>query len=87
MIADITDGTSNTFMIVEAAEAVPWTKPQDLDYDPAKPLPKLGGLFGDGFNAALCDGSVRFVSRAVKPEHLHLLIQRNDGNPIPPEAW
>jgi hypothetical protein len=81
--ADFPDGTSNTIMVVEAAKGVPWTKPEDLDYDPAKPLPKLGGLFPGGFNAALCDGSVRFISNAVTPKTLHLLIQRNDGQPLP----
>ena len=33
---------------VEAAKAVPWTKPEDVPYDPKGPLPKLGGLFKDG---------------------------------------
>src|SRR5262249_8443136 len=42
--ADFRDGTSNTFLVVEAGEAVPWTKPQDARYD-GKALPKLGGLF------------------------------------------
>jgi prepilin-type processing-associated H-X9-DG protein len=82
-ISDITDGTSNTIMVVEAANPVPWTKPDDLPYDPAAPLPKLGGLFEGGYNAAFCDGSVRFLSNKVKPQTLHLLIQRNDGQVIP----
>jgi len=30
------------------------------------------------------DGSVRSISGSIKPETLKLLIQRNDGNPIPP---
>jgi hypothetical protein len=81
--AEFPDGTSNTLMIVEAAKAVPWTKPEDLPYDPDKPLPKLGGLFPGGFNAGMCDGAVRFVSATVKPATLHLVIQRNDGQPIP----
>ena len=38
----IPDGTANTILVVEAAEAVPWTKPEDLEYDPNGPLPKLG---------------------------------------------
>jgi uncharacterized protein DUF1559 len=81
--ADFPDGTSNTIMIVEAAEGVPWTKPEDVPYDPAKPLPKFGGTFAGGFHAVLCDGSVHFLRKTIKPTTLHLLIQRNDGWLIP----
>jgi hypothetical protein len=62
MPADFMDGTSNTFLIVEAGEPVPWTKPQELAYSSRLPLPKLGGLLPDGFHAALADGSVVFVT-------------------------
>ncbi len=82
-LQEILDGTSNTILIVEAAEAVPWTKPADLPYDPDKPLPRLGGLHPGGFNAAFCDGSVHFLKTTLKPRTLHLLIQCNDGNVIP----
>ncbi len=35
-IANITDGTSNTIMISESSESVPWTKPDaELKFDPA----------------------------------------------------
>ncbi len=73
------DGASNTIMAVEAGEPVPWTKPDDLPYDPKKPLPKLGGLFADGFNILMADGSVRFVKTGVKEEVLRRAITRNDG--------
>ncbi len=56
---DITDATNTTFLFVEAAKAVPWTCPDDLEYDPAKPFPAMGGRFGKNFLAAFCDGSVR----------------------------
>jgi Protein of unknown function (DUF1559) len=63
-----------TLMIVEAAEAVPWTKPEDLPYDDEKPLPRLGGPFEDGSYATFGDGSVRFLSREHSRETLHALI-------------
>jgi hypothetical protein len=81
--ADFPDGLSNTIMFAEAAKGVPWSKPEELEYDPDKPLPKLGGLFEDGYHAAFCDGSVRYLRKTIKPTTLHLLIQRNDGQPIP----
>jgi hypothetical protein len=66
-------------MIVEAARAVPWTKPEDLPYDEKKPLPKLGGIFGGGFHAALCDGSVRFWAKPPSETTLRNAITRDDG--------
>jgi hypothetical protein len=33
---------TDTFLIVEAEEAVPWAKPGDLVYDPDGPLPRFG---------------------------------------------
>ena len=64
-IAQITDGTSNTIMVVEAKRDIPWTKPEDIPYDAAKPLPELGGYFPDGFDAAFADGSVRFLKSSI----------------------
>src|SRR5262249_53007604 len=43
--ADFLDGTSNTFLVAEAAESVPWSKPEELSVDSKKPLPKLGHQF------------------------------------------
>jgi uncharacterized protein (TIGR03067 family) len=79
---DFPDGLSNTLLLVEAGEAVPWTKPEDVPFDPKKDLPKLGGLFPDGFHVAMGDGTVRWVSRGFDPGTLRLAIIRNDGQPI-----
>lgn len=64
-INQITDGTSNTILVVEAANSVTWTQPVDLSYAPSQPLPKLGGTFKDGFFAGFADGSTRFISSRV----------------------
>ena len=79
----ITDGLSNTIMTVEAEEPVLWTKPEDLPFDPKKDLPRLLSINGRT-TVGFCDGSVRSISSGIKPETLKLLIQRNDGTPIPP---
>jgi uncharacterized protein (TIGR03067 family) len=66
--ASFPDGTSKTFLLVEAGEAVPWTAPRDLKYDAKKPIPKLGGLLPDGFHAAMADGSIRFFKKGKLSE-------------------
>ena len=84
-LVDIPDGTSNTIMIVEAADPVPWTKPEDIVFDPDKPLPKLGGEFPDIINAAFCDGSVHTIDKKkIDDKLLRLLIMRNTGQPKSP---
>ena len=53
------------------------------DYIAGKLVPRVGGVFKDGFNAAFGDGSVRFIKKSIKEDVLRLLVQRNDGQPIP----
>jgi hypothetical protein len=82
-IIDFTDGTSNTILLIEAGDAVPWTKPADLVYDSKKPLPKLGGLFPDVIHVGVADGSVRTAKRRFNETVMRLMITRNDGQPLP----
>src|SRR5262249_52675300 len=85
-IMRITDGISNTIHVVEAGDPVPWTKPDDISFDPrgAAPLPKLGAIRPDGFYALLCDGAVRFIDRAKTSERtIRLAIDPNDGQGMP----
>jgi hypothetical protein len=79
--ADFSDGVSNTIGIVEAATAVPWTKPEDLPYDSNKPLPKFGAPLGGDFHAAFVDGSVRLMSKKADETNLRIIITRAGGEP------
>lgn len=90
------DGTSYTILVVEAAEPVPWTKPEELIYDADKPLPPLGGLFkrdfrpfsseyrSKKFSALFVDGHVQPLPPA-EGQHEALvrrLITWNDGEAV-----
>jgi hypothetical protein len=79
--ADVTDGTSNTILVVEAKHAVPWTKPEDLTFDPgvAASLYGAGSLHPGGFSAAMGDGSVRFIKDTIDVKKFRSLITRNQG--------
>jgi hypothetical protein len=82
--ATFLDGTSNTILMVEADESVPWAKPADIPYDQSKPLPKLGGLYSDDtFLVLLADGSRKTINRkTISDTTLRNAINPADGNPL-----
>ena len=84
-IAEILDGTSNTIVVVEAKEAVPWTKPaSDLPFDDdqkvrrrsRRMLDAWAGTSSGGFNALFCDGAVRFIRSTIALPVFRALITR-----------
>ena len=83
---DVTDLRSQTLMVVEGAQSVPWSAPVDLvfDSDVEQPLPKLGGQFQDGIHVAFADGGVVFLSKPIQPSLLRSLITRNAADTIDP---
>jgi hypothetical protein len=79
------DGTSNTILVVTAENGVPWTKPEDLVYDPKGPLPAFSKRFSGGFVVALADGSVRTIPSRISEKTLRDAITVNDGNVLGPD--
>jgi hypothetical protein len=99
-LADFPDGLANTVLVVESAEAVPWTKPGDLAYAPDQLLPQLGLGFTKpvkllsyelrrkpGFNAVFADGTVRFLDADTDEATRRAIITRNGGEPVNASKW
>jgi Protein of unknown function (DUF1559) len=86
--ATMKDGTSNTILVVEAGEPVEWTKPDDLDASPGKPLPPLGGhrVKPNKFQALMADGSVKLLDLNTSEATLRALVTHSGGEPLPP-GW
>ncbi|MFO0950294.1 MAG: protein kinase [Isosphaeraceae bacterium] len=78
------DGAGQTLLIVEAGEPVPWTKPDELVYNPDGPLPKLGGLgYKQGVETIFVDGGVHVLPRDLSTTVLRKLITRAGGDVLP----
>ena len=85
-IQDVTDGMSNTIMLVEVpdAAAVPWTKPDDFVPGLDNPLRGLAGSWPGGFLAAFADCSVRMISYGTSSTTLKALFTRDGGEVVGP---
>jgi hypothetical protein len=83
-VAAFSDGTSTTWLAAEADQPVPWTKPEDLAYDPKGPLPRLGTRSG-GYTAAFADGAVRQLRLDTPEATLRAYITRDGGEPVDPD--
>lgn len=85
-VASISDGMSNTILVVEAAEPVTWTKPDELVYDNDKPVPAmLRDSFGQ-CHVLMGDGAVRTLRKSTKEATVRALITAR-ANDIPGDDW
>jgi prepilin-type processing-associated H-X9-DG protein len=86
-IPDITDGTSNTLLVVESDSPARWSEPNALDFTEGQPISGLGSKHPGGFNALMADGSVRFLKSSVAPQVLNALATRNRGEVVSADAY
>ena len=79
-IKEITDGTSNTLMIVETTpeNSVPWTRPDDLRVADDTPLNDIAGA-GNAFRACMCDGSAHSFPDGVPDDILKAMLSIDGG--------
>jgi uncharacterized protein (TIGR03067 family) len=79
-VMHVSDGTANTFLMAEAGESVPWTKPQDIHFrrELKKPVAgmcsNLGGLFNGDFHVVMVDGTIHYIKKEVPAEKLRPFI-------------
>jgi hypothetical protein len=89
-LKDMTDGTSNTLVFVDASDerAVVWTKPDDWEVGPDLKMVPAGVLSAHGrgerrgTNCAFGDGAVRFLRETIKPATLRALLTYAGGEVI-----
>jgi hypothetical protein len=83
-IVDITDGTSNTILLVDVddADAVIWTKPHDLKLDPKNPAKGLSTRHDDRYMLLLADGSVEFIEKKIDKEALNAFFTKAGGEVV-----
>jgi hypothetical protein len=81
------DGNASTLALVEATDAVPWTKPADLVYEAGKPLPKIGGLYKDRVNLMMFDLRPMTVRLPISDNDLKAIITRAGGEPLGASFW
>jgi hypothetical protein len=82
---DFKDGTSNTLLVVEAAQPVTWTEPRDLTYDTRQDPRRLVGRRGDKFQAVMADGRALLVPKSVSEASLRAAILPADGKTPGPD--
>jgi hypothetical protein len=74
---DITDGSSNTILVMQASadRTVIWTKPEDLEFDVANPLQCLATIPVDtGLTAGMADRAVRWLPHGTLADQFKALV-------------
>ena len=81
-ISDITDGLSNTVVVVEVKNSgINWAEPRDLTIGQPMSLP--AGNHPGGNNVLFGDGSVRFMSKSTGTTVIRSMATKDGGESVP----
>ena len=84
--AEVTDGSSNTLLVVDANwdHAVVWTKPDDFDPTEHQDIrAALSGTWNEELIlAGRADGSITYLDGSDDDESIRQMMHKNDGKPI-----
>lgn len=85
-LSAVRDGSSSTLMIVQAGRdrAVPWTAPQDTDFDRFNPLTCLGTPPASGWPVVLTNADVRMLTTEITPQNFSALVTPAGGEILRP---
>jgi hypothetical protein len=83
-LAGITDGTSNTLlmMVADPERSVVWTRPDDLPFDPKEPLKGVIRPGVEGIDVVMVDGSTKRFSPGIDPKKFAALITPAGGETV-----
>ena len=87
-LSALSDGTSNTILVVERMVPVCWMDPMhEIPFETAKlgvnrELMGMGSGHTGGCNVGLADGSVHYLSETIKPETLEAVLTRDGGESV-----
>lgn len=88
-LSRVSNGFHRHILVAETGDPVPWTKPEDVTYDPAQPLPKLavsGG--GDSILVATVDATVgRLDLKKVSEKSIRGAITAMDPKNYAEDGW
>ncbi len=86
--AEFRDGTMHTLLVVEsgADAAVPWTSPDDLEFDVNDPLAALGTIDSDVIHAVTADGKIIRLLSSVAPATFKALVTINGDEIVDSET-
>jgi|ERR1700677_177827 len=84
---DFPDGPGSTVLLIQAARAVPWTKPEDASFSPNGPLPQLGKFLGNRSYVAMADASIFTITTPIDDNKFRAIITRNRKEKLAGLDW